>query len=92
MELEKYSFRKEGRVVAWHDDIFNHVPEYDDYMYLRGYTPTEIMYAHRKKMQKQIQERMERYQKEKEIEKEVERQLEEIIEKTLDELLKDFNK
>ena len=35
--------------MAWHDDIFAHVPEYDDYMYLRGYTPTEIMYAHRKK-------------------------------------------
>ena len=72
------------------DEYFAHVPEYDDYMYLKGYTPEEILYAHRKKTQKQIVERMKQYQKKKEIENEVERQLEDFIDKKLDELLKDF--
>ena len=64
------------------------VPEYDNFMYLKGYTPAQIKYAHRKMMLKQIEEREQNNQ----LEKEVERQLAEIIEKALDELLKDFGK
>lgn len=81
--------------MAWHDDIFAHVPEYDEYMYLRGYTPTEIMYAHRKKSLKQIEEHVKQLQKKKQEEqeeKEVQKQVETIVKKTIDELLEGFNK
>ena len=94
MELEGSLFRKEGRVVAWHDDIFNHVPEYDDYMYLRGYTPTEIMYAHRKQTQRQIEEIIRKRglrDSKKQIQSEAEDQIADFIEETVDELLRILN-
>ena len=34
-----------------------HIPEYYDTMYLDGYTPYEILYATRKKMNREYQER-----------------------------------
>lgn len=43
MTLAEYHFRK--------------VPEYYDFMYLDGFTPEEIMYALRKKMNREIAER-----------------------------------
>ena len=43
MTLAEYHFRK--------------VPEYYDWMYLDGFTPEEIMYALRKKMNREIAER-----------------------------------
>ena len=46
MNIEDYYYRK--------------VPEYYDYMYLDGYTPDEIMYAHRKKFRREYAERMAR--------------------------------
>ena len=36
---------------------FRHVPEYYDLMYLDGFTPEEIMYAHRRSMLQSIEER-----------------------------------
>ena len=39
------------------DNHFRHVPEYYDWMYLDGFTPEEIMYALRKKMNREIAER-----------------------------------
>ena len=32
------------------DSKMNHIPEYYPYMYLDGYTPTEILYAAHRKM------------------------------------------
>ena len=81
--------------MAWYDDLFEHVPEYDHYMYLRGYTPEEIMYAHRKKSLKQIEERLQQIQKQKQeeqLEKEIEKQTMSIVKKTIDELLEGLNK
>lgn len=37
--------------------LFRKVPEYYPTMYLDGFTPEEIHYAHHKAMMKQIQER-----------------------------------
>ena len=39
------------------DQYFNKVPEYYDTMYMDGYTPEQIMYAARKKMQRMYEER-----------------------------------
>ena len=39
------------------DCIHRDVPEYYPTMYLDGYTPAQIMYAHRKKMLKMVKER-----------------------------------
>ena len=39
------------------DCIHRDVPEYYPTMYLDGYTPAQIMYAHRKKMLKMAKER-----------------------------------
>ena len=81
MNIEDYYYRK--------------VPEYYHYMYLDGYTPDEIMYAARKKMNREFEEQKRRQQEElmeKLLEKKLEKQIEEFIEKTLDELLKDFGK
>ena len=46
MTLEDYHYRK--------------VPEYYDYMYLDGFTPDEIMYAARKKFNREYAERLAR--------------------------------
>ena len=70
MTLSEYCYRK--------------VPDYYDTMYLDGFTPDEILYAHRKMMRKKQEER----QQEKQIKKEIEKALSQ----ALDELLKDFNK
>ena len=44
-------------------DYYNrNVPEYYPYMYLDGYTPDQIMYAHHKMMRKQIEERIQQKQ------------------------------
>ena len=77
--------------MAWHDDLFEHVPEYDEYMHQRGYTPEEIMYAHRKKSLKQIEERLKEIQKRK-SEEQIKKQTESFVEKTIDELLEGLNK
>ena len=42
------------------------IPEYYDTMYLDGYTPYEILYATRKKMDRQYKERQEAAQRAKE--------------------------
>ena len=71
------------------------VPDYYDYMYMDGFTPDEIMYAARKKMNREFEEQKRRQQEklmEKILEKKLEKQIEEFIEKTLDELLKDVGK
>lgn len=39
------------------DQLFKHVPEYYPTMYKDGFTPTEIMYALRKKIYKDIENR-----------------------------------
>ena len=39
------------------DQYFNKIPEYYDTMYMDGYTPEQIMYAARKKMQRIYEER-----------------------------------
>lgn len=39
------------------DQYFNNIPEYYDTMYMDGYTPEQIMYAARKKMQRMYEER-----------------------------------
>ena len=42
------------------DEVMMHgrrIPEYYDTMYLDGYTPYEILYATRKKMNREYQER-----------------------------------
>lgn len=70
------------------DEYFAHVPEYDDYMYLRGYTPEEILYANRRKALKLIEERMQQIQERNEIRK----QTSDFVEKTIDQLLDGFNK
>ena len=36
---------------------FKHVPDYYDTMYMDGYTPEEILYAHRRSMLQSINER-----------------------------------
>ena len=46
MNMEDYYYRK--------------VPEYYDYMYLDGFTPDEIMYAARKKFNREYAERLAR--------------------------------
>ena len=46
MNIEDYYYRK--------------VPEYYDYMYLDGFTPDEIMYAARKKFNREYAERLAR--------------------------------
>lgn len=74
------------------DDAMKHVPEYYRYMYLDGFTPDEIMYAAKKKMNHEIQEGIQKKQQEKDVEREAEKQLAEFIEKKLDELLEGFNK
>lgn len=77
------------------DDAMRHVPDYYDYMYLDGFTPDEIMYAARKKMNRDLELRKQKQQEElleKMLEKEIEKQLESIIEKVLNELLEGFNK
>ena len=44
-------------------DYYNrNVPEYYPYMYLDGYTPDQIMYAHHKMMRKQIEEHIQKKQ------------------------------
>lgn len=42
------------------DYYYRKVPEYYDYMYLDGYTPDEIMYAARKKFNREYAERLAR--------------------------------
>lgn len=37
-----------------------HVPDYYDYMYMDGFTPDEIMYAARKKMNREFEEQKRR--------------------------------
>ena len=39
------------------DQYFNKIPEYNDTMYMDGYTPEQIMYAARKKMQRKYEVR-----------------------------------
>ena len=39
------------------DQYFRNVPEYYDTMYMDGYTPEQIMYAARKKMQRMYEVR-----------------------------------
>lgn len=39
------------------DARFRHVPEYYNLMYWDGFTPEEIMYAHRRSMLQSIEER-----------------------------------
>ena len=44
-------------------DYYNrNVPDYYPYMYLDGYTPDQIMYAHHKMMRKQIEEHIQKKQ------------------------------
>ena len=76
--------------MGFWEDQMRHVPEYYDEMYQDGFTPDEIMYAVRKKMDREYNERIQKQQQEKEFEKELERRIAEIIENTFDELLKDF--
>lgn len=81
--------------MSLQEDIMRHVPDYYDYMYMDGFTPDEIMYAARKKMNREFEEQKRKQQEElmeKLLEKKLEKQIEEFIEKTLDELLKDFGK
>ena len=42
------------------DYYYRKVPEYYDYMYLDGFTPDEIMYAARKKFNREYAERLAR--------------------------------
>lgn len=42
------------------DYYYRKVPEYYDYMHLDGYTPDEIMYAARKKFNREYAERLAR--------------------------------
>lgn len=77
------------------DDAMRHVPDYYDYMYLDGFTPDEIMYAARKKMNRDLELRKQKQREallEKILEKEIEKQLESIIKKVFNELLDGFNK
>lgn len=41
------------------DQYFSHVPRYDDYMYLRGYSPEEIYYAHHKQLYEEYNQKEE---------------------------------
>lgn len=43
--------------MSLYDEYYKHVPEYNKFMYLDGYTPEEIMYALHKKMQSEMAER-----------------------------------
>ena len=78
--------------MGFWDDYMRHVPEYYDEMYQDGFTPDEIMYAVKKKMDREYKERIQKQQQEKEFEKELEKQIAEIIKKILDELLDGFYK
>ena len=78
--------------MGFWDDYMRHVPDYYDEMYQDGFAPDEIMYAVKKKMDREYKERIQKQQQEKEFEKELEKQIAEIIEKTLDELLDGFYK
>ena len=49
-----------GKVMTLEDYHYRKVPEYYDYMYLDGFTPDEIMYAARKKFNREYAERLAR--------------------------------
>lgn len=38
--------------MSLEDDFHKNVPEYYDWMYLDGYTPEQIYYAHKKQFQR----------------------------------------
>ena len=68
------------------------LPEYYDTMYLDGYTPEQIMEAHRRTMTKKYYADQKRKQEEaaaeKAVEAEVEKQLEKVVSKALDDIFK----
>ena len=73
--------------MGFWEEQMRHIPEYYDEMYQDGFTPDEIMYAVKKKMDREYRERIQKQQQEKELEK----RMSEIIEKTLDDLLDNLN-
>lgn len=77
--------------MGFWEEQMRHIPEYYDEMYQDGFTPDEIMYAVKKKMDREYRERIQKQQQEKEFEKELEKRMSEIIEKTLDDLLDNLN-
>ena len=78
------------------DNHFRHVPEYYDWMYLDGFTPEEIMYALRKKMNREIAEREASGETPPEFEKMIfqimEKSMKSALDAAIDDLTKDWNK
>ncbi len=64
------------------DCIHRDVPEYYPTMYLDGYTPAQIMYAHRKKMLKMAKER----NQEIELSNQQKKSLEDAVDKAIGEI------
>ena len=74
------------------NEYHKNLPEYYDTMYLDGYTPEQIMEAHRRTMTKKYYADQKRKQEEaateKAVEAEVEKQLEKVVSKALDDIFK----
>ena len=74
------------------NEFHTNLPEYYDTMYLDGYTPEQIMEAHRRTMTKKYYADQKRKQEEaateKAVEAEVEKQLEKVVSKALDDIFK----
>lgn len=70
------------------DYKYRKVPEYYPTMYMDGFTPDEILYAHKRKTMRDFKER----ERQANIEKEFEKEVGKALEKALDDLLKDFSK
>ena len=66
------------------DCILRDVPEYYPTMYLDGYTPAQIMYAHRKKMLKMAKER----HQEIELSSQQKKSLENAVDKAIEDIFK----
>ena len=68
------------------DYIHRNVPEYYPTMYLDGYTPAQIMYAHRKKALKMAKER----NQEIELSDQQKKSLENAVNKAMDDIFWDW--
>lgn len=68
------------------DYIHRNVPEYYPTMYLDGYTPAQIMYAHRKKALKMAKER----NQEIELSDQQKKSLENAVNKAMDDIFGDW--
>lgn len=76
------------------NEYHKNLPDYYDTMYLDGYTPEQIMEAHRRTTRKKYLADQKRKQEEaaaeKAVQAEVEKQLEKVVSKALDDIFKDW--